>query len=96
MASPARQRVTDQLNLFAAATANNWPDGRLTWTGEPFWAPFWPPCDVDGSLPYWRCARDHGVDARCSVVYRLTHPVHRRDLPNCSQWPCNGRRCRRR
>lgn len=82
-----------QLDLFASKATNTWPDGRLAWTGQAHWDPAWPTCDVEGSLPYWRCARDHGIDARCSVVYRLTHPVHRRDLPTCTQYPCNGRRC---
>ena len=78
--------------MVTATTTHTWPAGRLSWTGEPFWRSFWSACDVDGSLPYWRCARDHGVDGRCSAVYRLTHAVHRRDLPTCPQWPCNGRR----
>jgi hypothetical protein len=95
LASPAHPRVTDQLDLFAATAANSWPEGRLSWTREPFWSTAWSPCDVDGSLPYWRCARDHNIDARCSVVFRLTHPVHRRDREACSPWPCNGRRCQR-
>lgn len=88
--------MTEQLDLLAEVTVNAWLEGQLTWTGEAHWSDGWSPCDVDGSLRFWRCARDHGIDARCSVVYRLTHPVHRRDLPTCSQWPCNGRRCTRR
>ena len=64
--------MIDQPELFAEVSRNTWPEGERTFTGVPYWAPNWPPCDIDGSLPYWRCARDHGVDSRCSVGYRLT------------------------
>jgi hypothetical protein len=84
-----------QLDLFADTETGRWPEGDLTWIGKAHWDDRWLPCDL-GEARYYRCARDHGVDARCSVVYRLTHPVHRRDLPGCSQYPCNGRRCIRR
>ena len=83
--------MTVQLDLFTDAARHPWLYGDLTFSGAPQWASQWSPCDVDGSLRYWQW--DHGVDARCSVVYRLTHPVHRRDLPTCHQWACNGRRC---
>jgi hypothetical protein len=90
------QPVLEQLDLFATVLVHRWPSGDLSWTGEAYWSDAWSPCDLEGSLPLWRCLRDHGIDARCSAVYRLTHLVHRRDLPTCTQYPCNGRRCMRR
>jgi hypothetical protein len=73
--------MTQQLDLFADTAAYTWPEGALAWSGMAHWDASWAACDPDGSLSYWRCARDHGIDARCSVVFRLTHPVHRPDLP---------------
>jgi hypothetical protein len=91
----ARVSAGAQLDLFADTATNRWHDGDLPWAGKAHWNDRWLPCDL-GETRYYRCARDHGIDARCSVVYRLTHPVHRRDLPTCGAYPCNGRRCTRR